>query len=462
MKISLKGKLTISYIGLSLFIVVSLLVASNYFLDKRFQNYVMEKQENENLNIVNQVTDVYDENGLVKDFGMFKSIGSSAISEGIVLMVSNLDGEELFCMSTVESQMCDDMIQSMKDHMESIYPGFNGEYVQKDYDVVKNGIKVATVTLGYYGPFYYNDEDVQFLSVLNKIFIMVAAVFLVLAALLGCIMANRISRPIKKVIEKTKEIESGKYHDRLEYKSRTKEIIMLIQSVNSLADTLEKQQTSKKRMARDYSHELRTPLATIQLNLEAMVDGIWEPTTERLESCREEISRLTRMISDIDKIVRIENSSFELHKTKIDLAGIVELVIRTFETDLAGKNISLESSISSCVINGDKDKITQVIINLMSNAIKYSNPGGMVKISLEKYDERAVLKIQDNGIGISKEDLPNIFEYLYRTDLSRNRETGGSGIGLSVVKAIIDAHGGSVVVYSKLGEGSEFVVSIPE
>lgn len=461
MKLSLKIKLTISYILLSLFIVSSLLIASNYFLEEKFQSYIIETQEKKNKNIVELVTNEFGENGEVASTETLESIGDSALSQGIILMVNNLDGVELFCMSTLDSQMCDNMIQSMRDHMESVYPSFNGEYVQKDYDIVKNNIKVGTITLGYYGPFYYNDEDLHFLHVLNNILIGVAIIFLVLAAFFGYFMANRISRPIKKVIDKTKEIENGNYSDRLTYSSKTNEINQLIRSVNSLAGTLERQQNSKKRMAKDYAHEFRTPLATLQSNLEAMIDGIWEPTEERLESCREEILRLTRMISEIDKIVKIENDSFALNKTKFDFASIVEHVILTFEPDLIAKNIEIETDMSKCDLYADKDKIIQVIINLVTNAIKYTDPGGKIKITVNKHMNKAVLKVSDTGIGISEEDLPNIFEYLYRTDKSRNRDTGGSGIGLSVVKVIIDAHGGNIKTKSELNKGSEFIVTLP-
>lgn len=461
MKISLKIKLTISYIALSLFLVSALFWASNYLLEKRFQSYVMETQEKKNTDIVNMVADEFGEDGEAPDQKILETIGITALSQGLVLMVNDSENNVLFCMSTVDSQVCDDMIESMRAKMAEVYPGFQGKYTQKEYDFVKNGRKAGTVSLGYYGPFFYNDEDVQFLEVLNRIYIGAAILFLIIAAGVGLLMADRISRPIRKVIRQTKRIESGDYAGRITIASRTEEINQLIHSINTLAGTLDRQQQSQKRMARDYAHELRTPLSALQSNLEAMIDGIWEPVPERLESCREEVLRLTRMISDIDNIVKIENEGMVLNKSKFDLSGAAEQTVLAFQPEAAAKNIKIGTDLNRCEIYADKDKIIQVIINLLANAVKYTDNGGEIRISIRKYGNGAELTISDTGIGIAKEDLPNIFEHLYRTDKSRSRDTGGSGIGLSVAKAIVDAHGGSMAVKSEVGRGSEFTVALP-
>ncbi len=461
MNLNLKIKLTISYVLLSLFLVISLLVVSNYFLEQKFQSYIINTQEQKNKDIVKLVMHAFGKNGEAPSMDSLENIGNTALAEGLVLMVSDIDHKELFCMSTVDSQMCDNMIESMRDHMASIYPNFNGEYVQKDYDVLKNNTKVGTVTLGYYGPFYYNDEDIQFLQVLNKIFVSVAVIFLIIAAFLGFMIANGITGPIKKVIDKTRQIEQGNYTDRITTVSKINEINQLIHSINTLTETLERQQISKKRMARDYAHEFRTPLAALQSNLEAMIDGIWEPTEVRLESCREEILRLARMISDMDKLVKIEDDSLYLNKTKFELASVVEQTVLNFVPDMAAKNITFETDLNLCELHADRDKIIQVIVNLMSNAIKYTDYDGNIKVKVKKSNNTAVLIVADSGIGISEEDLPNIYEHLYRADKSRNHNTGGAGIGLSVVKAIVDAHGGTIVTKSELSKGSEFTVNLP-
>ncbi|PXV95516.1 signal transduction histidine kinase [Lachnotalea glycerini] len=461
MKVTLKTKLTLSYILLAVFLIGSFFCVSNYLLISKFQNYIINTQEKRNENLVNLVRNQYGEDGTLPNMAILENIGNTALSQGVILMVSDENEKELFCMSTLNSSLCDNMIESMKSHMQRVYPNFNGEYVQKSYDIMQNDKKVATVTLGYYGPFYYNEEDVRFLTVLNQFLIIVAVLFFIIAIILGFFMANRIARPIKKVIDKTKQIEIGNYADRITEVSRTEEIIQLIHSVNTLAQTLEKQQMLKKRMARDYAHEFRTPLAALQSNLEAMIDGIWEPTKERLDSCRTEILRLTRMIADIDKLVEIESEGFALSKTTFCMSETVEEILLNFQQSAQEKNIQIETNFNQFNVKADKDKIIQVIINLLTNAIKYTNYGGKISIAVGMKEQNAFLSIEDTGIGISKEHVPNIFEHLYRADQSRNRDTGGSGIGLSVVKAIVTAHGGEISVSSVLGRGSKFTIILP-
>lgn len=461
MKVTLKTKLTLSYILLAVFLVGSFFMVSNYLLVSKFQSYITKLQDKRNENLVSLVSSQFGAHGELPSTEILENIGNSALSQGVIIMVNDREGNELFCMSTLNSELCDNMIDTMQAHMQRIYPNFNGKYVQKNYDIMKSNKKVATVALGYYGPFYYNEEDIQFLTVLNQFLIIVTIIFLIIAILLGIFMANKIAKPIKKVIDKTKQIEIGNYTDRIEEESKTKEILQLIHSVNKLAETLEKQQMLKKRMARDYAHEFRTPLATLQSNLEAMIDGIWEPTNERLESCHAEILRLTRMIAEIDKLVEIESGSYALTKTTFNLADLVKQVLLNFQNLIQEKNISIEMNLIKLEIQADRDKIIQVIINLLTNAIKYTDEGGKIIVQLSASNKEAKLVIKDTGIGISALDLPNIFEYLYRTDKSRNRDTGGSGIGLSVVKAMIEAHDGSILVTSELGKGSEFIITLP-
>jgi len=192
-----------------------------------------------------------------------------------------------------------------------------------------------------------------------------------------------------------------------------------------------------------------------------MIDGIWEPTKERLESCRTEILRLTRMIADIDKLVEIESEGFALSKTTFCMSETVEEILLNFQQSAQEKNIQIETNFNQFNVKADKDKIIQVIINLLTNAIKYTNYSGKISIAVGMKEQNAFLSIEDTGIGISKEHVPNIFEHLYRADQSRNRDTGGSGIGLSVVKAIVTAHGGEISVSSVLGRGSKFTIILP-
>lgn len=291
------------------------------------------------------------------------------------------------------------------------------------------------------------------------VFTTLSLITLIIAFGISVLFATRISNPLKLLNVKTKEIASGNYRDKIVHHTNIIEADDLIDSVNALASTLEAQQTIKKQMARDYAHEFRTPLAVIQSNLEGIIDGVFEPTSERIESIRQEILRLSRMVSEIDKIVEIEKSHASLKKEEFDLRELLQQTILSFENEAVSKNIKLQLNAEPCKIIGDRDKISQLVINLMSNALKYTDEGQVV-ITLKSYRDVACFSIADTGIGISDDDLPYIFEHLYRSDKSRTRDTGGAGIGLSVAKSIANAHGGKIEVTSELSKGSEFVVTL--
>lgn len=291
------------------------------------------------------------------------------------------------------------------------------------------------------------------------VFTAFSLVMVMICILMSVFFATRISKPLGIINTKTKEIANGNYADKILHRTNIVEADDLIDSVNALASSLEAQQAVKKQMAQDYAHEFRTPLATIQSNLEGIIDGVFEPTNERVESIRQEILRLSRMVSEIDKIVEIEKSDAGLHKEEFDLSVLLQQTILSFENEARAKNIELQLKTEPCRIAADRDKISQVIINLLSNALKYTDEGQVV-VTLKSYRDVACLSVADTGIGISGNDLPNIFEHLYRADKSRARDTGGAGIGLAVAKSIVNAHGGKIEAKSELSKGSEFIITL--
>ncbi len=294
------------------------------------------------------------------------------------------------------------------------------------------------------------------------LFILFAAIALAFALCFAMWFATKLSNPLKALTAKTQDIANGHYHEKITLTTNTVEIDGLIASVNNLAATLQEQQEIKARMANDYAHEIRTPLAAIQSNIEGIIDGIFEPSTERLNSIRAEILRLSRMVSQIDKLTAIERDSTPLTKEPFDMSELLTQTANTFEAEIKEKEITLKTSSEPCEITANRDQIASVIVNLLSNAIKYTDRGGNIGIHLADDHNTATLTVTDSGTGISDSDLPHIFEHLYRTDASRTRETGGSGIGLSVVKAIVCAHGGTIDVKSQAGSGSTFTVTLPK
>jgi signal transduction histidine kinase len=275
-------------------------------------------------------------------------------------------------------------------------------------------------------------------------------------------MADVISRPILNVSKRASLISRGKYRVQDDLRSDITELQLLIDSINRLGLGLEEQEELRKRLMSDIAHELRNPLTIIKSHLEAFEDGIWEPTKERVKLTVDEIGRLSRMISEIEKLTSIENAGKGLVVESVNLSKEIERVAMTFDPLYSAKSVELKREIEDGVmLAADGDKIRQAIENLLSNALRYTDSGGRATISLERSSGEVCIKVTDTGIGISDKDLPYVFERFYRTDKSRTRSSGGLGIGLAITKAAVEAHGGSVTAESREGEGSTFIIRLP-
>jgi two-component system sensor histidine kinase BaeS len=459
-KYSLRAKLSISYIFVILLLVSLIFLFTNVFLEKHFQNYVIMQQEERNNEVVALITQQYKgDNKWAED--VIEDIGINALENGIIIKVKDLKGGTIWDATVHNSGMCADMLDHMAKNMESRYRNFNGKYVESPYSIIKDSDEVGIVEIGYYGPFYLNDSDLDFINSINKMLIGVGLFSLLIAIGFGTIMARRLSDPISKVIKATQVIAKGDYGERIEEESSTKEIGEMTSAINNLAESLEKQEALRKRMSSDVAHEFRTPIATLQSHLEAMIDGIWEADTQRLKSCHEEVVRIGRMVGDLEKLAKYEGENLVLNKEAFDITELIQNIVQNFESDFKAKGIELKFDSEKQIVTADRDKISQIIVNLLSNALKYTPEGGTVVIELIAVDKGIKLVVRDNGTGISSEDLPYIFERFYRADRSRNRNTGGSGIGLTIVKSLVDAHKGKIEVMSEIGKGTEFTIFLP-
>ncbi|MDR1885901.1 MAG: HAMP domain-containing histidine kinase [Synergistaceae bacterium] len=465
MKMGLKLKLTLSYAMVAAFLASSILLVSSHFLEEQFQVYVMHKQDMKNDEIIDIVSkNFFDGESSYPNFVTFlTNLGESLMGQGVALMVYDADGNMLFCTDTGEGRSCAHVQgyggAAAAPHGEECMD-FGSSYTQKSFDITRDGVKAGSVLLGYHGPFLYSEGDREFLNRFNRVSLGMAVFFFAVSIAIGLMMAGRIAGPIRRVTTRTRRIAEGEYSERVNLETGTSEIDDLASSVDHLARSLETQLALKKRMANAYSHEFRTPLAALQSNLEAMADGLWAPTAERLEGLLAETHRLSRMVSEIDNLVQARDWTAPSSRTNADLSEMTEHVIRSFETSIKSKEINVRYEHEPCEAFVDRDKFGQVIFNLVSNAVKYTNRGGNILIRAFNMGDRAVFSIRDDGIGISEDDIPHIFDYLYRADESRTRGSGGNGIGLSVVKAVVDAHGGVVEVKSRLGHGSAFRVEV--
>ncbi|WP_313293201.1 sensor histidine kinase, partial [Faecalispora jeddahensis] len=282
------------------------------------------------------------------------------------------------------------------------------------------------------------------------------------AVVAGTLLARRIARPISKTAYIATQISEGNYGIRFESTPNTRELEEMVTAINHLAQALSEQESLRKRLTSDVAHELRTPLSAVSSHLEAMIEGIWEATPERLQSCQEEIKRLGSLVADLQRLANIEDGNLKLSKTRVDLQEIAQTAVRNLESEGMKKQISLSVSGSPAYADADRERIIQVAMNLLSNALRYTPQNGHIEVETLETEAESILRVKDNGIGIPEQELPYIFERFYRTDKSRNRKTGGTGIGLTIAKSIVESHGGKITVESTVGEGSSFTVLLPK
>ncbi|HHW46696.1 MAG TPA: HAMP domain-containing histidine kinase [Clostridiales bacterium] len=459
---SLKTKLSFAIAMVVLITVALISFLANVFIEKQFNNYILRQQELKKNEIVSLLSQQYNKNTGTWNVDLIHSIGMSALYEGYIIKVYDVENNPIWDAQKHDMSLCAQVIHDISKRMEEKQPLVNGEFTSKTFQLTDGNETLGYVDISYFGPYFLSENDFKFLDALNIVLILIGVFSLLLSVLFGIILAKRISQPILKTVDVTKKIAGGNYNERINEKTKTKEIDILIKSINHLAFSLENQEALRKQLTEDVSHELRTPIAILQSHIEAMIDGVWEPTKERLASCNDEIKRIGSLVSDLEKLHNLDSENLELHKSEINLADIIHSAAKKFDVALKEKNLAISINGNCSEILADVDRISQVAINLISNAVKYSKEGGRIDINIFETNDSVGFNVTDNGIGIHENELPFIFERFYRADKSRNRNTGGSGLGLSIVKSIVEGHGGKISVKSKVDSGSSFEVILPK
>lgn len=451
--------------GFALIALISIFLVSisaNLLINRQFEKYAQNQQEKFSENLAEGLSLQYDSgtNGWNVDY--IHGVGMYALNDGYIMKVYDKDGGIVWDAENHDMARCHQIMDTIRARMGKVRPRLNGDFVTHRYNLNQDSTSVGYVDISYYGPYFLNENDFRFLDSLNHILFVIGIISVLGAALAGTAFARRISNPIAKTTQITKEISEGNYEIRFKSQIGTIELHELTQAVNHMAESLERQERLRKRMTTDVAHELRTPLANVSSHLEAILEGVWKPTPERLQGCYDEIQRISRLVSDLEGLSQAEKEYVTLEKEPVELLTLAYTVRDSFEQELASKSLSCSMTGETCTVYADAKRIRQIMDNLLSNAIKYSYEGGEIHISVHDFGESGVLEVEDDGIGISQEEIPLIFERFYRTDKSRSRKTGGTGIGLTIVKALVQAHGGKVTVESETEKGSRFTVVLPK
>ena len=285
-----------------------------------------------------------------------------------------------------------------------------------------------------------------------------------ISVIIGILVSRMLTNPLRRITGTAKQIRDGDLSARTGLKGDD-EIDRLGETFDEMATSLEKDLKHERRITSDVAHELRTPLMAMLATVEAMQDGVLPTDDEHLETVASETRRLSRLVQQMLDLSRMENRTAPLKLERIDTVSFVRRIVDSQQQLFSDHDLRLRFSDDTqgrpSDIEADPDMVTQAVVNLMSNAMRYTPEGGWVVVSVRTSRRNVQIIVSDTGIGIAKEDLSRIFGRFWRADASRAREAGGLGVGLSVTKQIVERHHGYISVESELGKGTTFTIHLP-
>lgn len=457
--IGLKTRLALTYATFVGLLVILLVVISNVSINQLFMQMVKDNIAEQSNRIVMAMEDEYRTEEGSFDSDRIAILGMQYVHQGYIITVFNGKGDVVWDARASDMDQCVATINTISTLMQQ-QGDTNGEFASIDYPLTSGNQSIGSIRIETYGPYFYSEREATFINEFNSFLLWIGIAALVLVVGLSITLANALARPVKATAEAARQIAGGDFKARTPEGGRTRELRELATSVNDLAQSLENGDRWQKQLTSDVAHELRTPLTLLQGNLEAIRDGVYEPTTERIASCHEEVLRLSRLATDLGQVSLLERENLTLVRRDFDMSMLLEDVVDSFRHEADSRGLSLTLQAQPAQVHADLDRIRQVFVNLLSNAFAYTRDGS-ISVTATKEGGRFRITVSDTGCGIAPEDLPHIFDRFYRTDKSRARKTGGSGIGLAVARAIVQAHQGTITAESTWGAGTSLIVFLP-
>jgi signal transduction histidine kinase len=431
-RVGLRARVALAVVGAAVLAVALATLLGNLGLDPRLNEAARDRLDRSATHAAGVAAELYaDEGGFTP--AARRTLAHLAALDGLRLAVREPDGR-LFVAGKVPA-------------------GATAEAA-----IVVRGRRVGTAVVSVESGSLLTPEEEHLRSSLDRLHLIAGAVAVVAALLIALLLAETLSRPLRRIRGAAERLEGGELEARVALQGDT-EVRAVARALNRLAETLEQEEEVRKTSVADLAHELRTPVNGLLARIEAAQDGVLAGP-QNLEAMHEETLRLTRLLDDLAALADAERPGLLLEKHPLDLAEVARTAADSFAPRFADNDIGFSVEAAPVLVEGDAARLEQVASNLLSNALRYTEAGGSVTLLVGRHGDEAVLEVADSGIGIAPDDLRHVFTRFWRSDRSRSRATGGSGIGLAIVRELVRAHEGRVDVDSVLGQGSRFRVTL--
>jgi len=388
-----------------------------------------------------------------------------------IMFFADIEGNTLIC---TEDGLCEHEVTRLPESILNLMSGgseyqeygrLGGIYSTVHYTVgypveVNNGSQV----IGYLFCSTSADTISALIADVVKMFLIACVFSILMSSIIIYIITRILARPLKQMSQAAKSFGRGDFSARVNYHSKD-EVGELALSFNQMADSLAELENTRKNFIANVSHELKTPMTTIGGFIDGILDGTIpkEQEEQYLRLVSDEIKRLSRLVKAMLNVAKIEAGETKINAVPINISDIAITTLFNFEKKIEDKEIDIRglAEMEKLIVFGDKDLIHQVVYNLIDNAVKFCNAGGYLEFSIAKEADIAYFHIKNSGNGISREEINHIFDRFYKTDKSRSLDKNGVGLGLHIVKSILDMHGGNITVGSVQGEYTEFIIGLP-
>ncbi len=452
--ISIRKQLFSIFLSVGCIMVFTTFLIVNISIKKNFEIYIENNIKEAGDRIVALVEKLYETEDIENNI-MQQSIVENYMGDFAVTL---LRPDKTFVWGETEQGFIEELNEKYPSKIDSSL------YRQEERPVYnKQGELIAYVRIGYYPSDILSKNDMKFQNDVNISIIWCSSMILMWFILAGLYVSRLFTYHIYGISKTSIALADGKLKARYPFRSKIKEIETLRHSMNYLGEKLERQDTIRKKLISDVAHEIRTPLHILQSNLEAMIDGIYPIDEEQMNVLYQEVVRFGKLLNNLDLLKNVEENELRMNLRVINLNESIQEVFDAFKIVAKEKKITYHikhTETENIMVSGDKDALKQLWMNLLSNAFKFSDYKGEIKVYTGVQGKECTITVMDHGIGIAEEDLPYVFERMYRGDKSREQYQG-SGIGLTMVKNIVDKHNGKVAIESVQGEYTKIIVTLP-